>query len=301
MTRREHLHYLSAIGLAPLGTSFLNMEMVSKRKIPSSNEQLPVIGLGTWQTFDVSESETERSPLKAILKELVKGGGSVVDSSPMYGRSEKVVGDLSAELNLNDKLFIATKVWTNGIEEGIRQMNQSFSVLKRKQIDLMQIHNLVDWEMHLKTLRQWKDDKKIRYIGITHYTAGVLPAMEKIIRDHPIDFIQLNYSIVSREPENRILPLVQERKIAVLVNQPFEEGDLFQRVKGKEVPSWTYEFDCSSWAQFFLKFILSHSAITCVIPGTSKPHHLIDNLKAGYGKLPDAKIRQKMIDFMNSI
>ena len=301
MTRREHLQYLSALGLTPIMSSFTPADTVIKRKIPSASESLPVIGLGTWQTFDVSESEIERTPLKVVLKELVKGGGSVVDSSPMYGRSEKVVGDLSTELDLNNKLFVATKVWTNGKEEGIRQMNQSFALLKRKQIDLMQIHNLVDWEVHLQTLRQWKDEGKIRYIGITHYTAGALPAMEKIMRDHPIDFIQLNYSIISREPESRILSLAQERKVAVLVNQPFEEGALFQRVKGKELPSWTSEFDCSSWAQFFLKFILSHPATTCVIPGTSKPHHLIDNLKGGMGKLPDAQARQKMIDFIHSI
>jgi len=301
MTRREHLQYLSALGLTPIVSSFTQVDTVIKRKIPSTNESLPAIGLGTWQTFDVSESEDQRNPLKAVLKELVKGGASVVDSSPMYGRSEKVVGDLSLELGLNDKLFIATKVWTNGKEDGIRQMNESFSLLKRKQIDLMQVHNLVDWEVHLKTLRQWKEESKIRYIGITHYTAGALPAIEKIIRDNPIDFIQLNYSIASREPENRILPLAQERKVAVLVNQPFEEGVLFQRVKGKELPSWTSEMYCSSWAQFFLKFILSHPAITCVIPGTSKPHHLIDNLKGGVGALPDAQTRQKMISLMNSI
>jgi len=272
-----------------------------KRKISTTNELLPVIGLGTWQTFDVGESESERIPLKVVLQEFIKGDGTVIDSSPMYGRSEKVVGDLSTELGLNSKLFTATKVWTNGKDEGTRQMQQSLKLLKRQHIDLMQIHNLVDWETHLRTLRQWKDEGKVHYLGITHYTAGALPAMEKIMREHPLDFIQLNYSIASREPENRILPLALDKKISVLANQPFEEGALFQRVKGKNLPSWTSEFDCSSWAQFFLKFIISHPAITCVIPGTSKVSHLLDNLKAGRGKLPDATTRQQMVNFMNSI
>jgi diketogulonate reductase-like aldo/keto reductase len=277
------------------------MNPLLKRQIPSSGEKLPVIGLGTWKTFDVGESESDRSLLKVVLQELFEGGASVIDSSPMYGRSEKVVGDLSSELRLNDKLFLATKVWTSGKEDGIRQMNASLSLLKRRQLGLMQIHNLVDWEVHLRTLRQWKEEGKIRYIGITHYTAGALPAMEKIMRDHPIDFIQLNYSIESRDPEKRVLPLAQDQGIAVLVNQPFEEGVLFQRVKGKSLPSWTSEFDCNSWAQFFLKFIITNPAVTCVIPGTSKPHHLIDNLKGGTGELPDNTMLQKMITFMNSI
>lgn len=273
---------------------------VLKRTIHSSGEKIPAVGLGTWQTFDAGISPEERDPLRNVLKKLVERGGSVIDSSPMYGRSEQVVGDLSAELKLNDKLFLATKVWTTGEQEGIRQMNNSFSLLRRKTIDLMQIHNLVDWKIHLKTLNLWKEQGKIRYIGITHYTEGAYSSMEDIMKKHKLDFIQLNYSLASRGAEERLLPLALEKKIAVVVNQPFEEGNLFRMVKGKDVPEWSREFDCTSWAQFFLKFILSHPAVTCVIPGTSKPNHMADNLAAAFGKLPSDQQREQMIKFITS-
>ncbi len=266
-----------------------------KRKIPSSDESIPAIGLGTWQTFDVGNVVAEREPLKEVLKKLVEKGGSVVDSSPMYGASEKVVGDLSTEVNLNAKLFMATKVWTSGKDEGIAQMNRSFTLLQRKQLDLMQIHNLVDWQIHLKTLRDWKEQGKIRYLGITHYTESAYSAIENILNNNPVDFLQINYSMLSRTAEQRLFPLAQEKKVAVIINQPFEEGSLFQRVKGMTLPEWTKEFDCASWGQFFLKFILSQPAVTCVIPGTSKPHHMIDNANAAIGKLPDENLRAKML------
>lgn len=269
--------------------------MILQRSIPSSGEKLPVVGLGTWQTFDVGNSADEREPLKKVLQTLIEKGGTVVDSSPMYGTSEDVVGDLSTELSLNAKLFIATKVWITGKENGIRQMNESFAKLKRKQIDLMQVHNLKDWSLHLPTLQEWKDQKKIRYTGITHYTESAYDSVEQVLKNNPVDFLQINYSMLSRKAEERLFPLAQEKKVAVLVNQPFEEGALFQRVKGKQLPEWAKEFECASWGQFFLKFILSHPAVTCVIPGTSKPHHMADNLMAGYGKLPDQKQRQQMI------
>jgi diketogulonate reductase-like aldo/keto reductase len=266
-----------------------------KRKIPSSDESIPAIGLGTWQTFDVGNVVAEREPLKEVLKKLVEKGGSVVDSSPMYGASEKVVGDLSTEVNLNAKLFMATKVWTSGKDEGIAQMNRSFTLLQRKQLDLMQIHNLVDWQIHLKTLRDWKEQGKIRYLGITHYTESAYSAIENILKNNPVDFLQINYSMLSRTAEQKLFPLAQEKKVAVIINQPFEEGSLFQRVKGMTLPEWTKEFDCESWGQFFLKFILSQPAVTCVIPGTSKPHHMIDNANAAIGKLPDENLRAKML------
>lgn len=270
------------------------------RKIPSSGELLPAIGLGTWQTFDVGNAAAEREPLKEVLKTLLGKGGSVVDSSPMYGSSEKVVGDLSTELNLNTKLFIATKVWTNGKDEGIAQMNRSFSLLQRKQMDLMQIHNLVDWQIHLKTLRDWKEQGRIRYLGITHYTESAYSTIEDILKNNPVDFLQINYSMLSRTAEERLFPLAKEKGVAIVINQPFEEGALFQRVKGKTLPAWASDFDCGSWGQFFLKFILSNSAVTCVIPGTSKPHHMADNAGAAFGKLPDENQRQQMIRFINS-
>ena len=272
---------------------------ILQRPIPSSNEKIPAVGLGTWQTFDAAENESERAPLRSVLKTLVENGGRVVDSSPMYGNSEKVVGDLSSELDINDKLFVATKVWTTGKEAGVRQMNNSFALLKRKKIDLMQIHNLVDWEVHYKTLRQWKEEGKIRYIGITHYTEGAYGSIEQILKSTPLDFLQINYSLLRRTAEERLFPLAQEKKVAVLINQPFEEGALFSSVKGKTLPVWAKEFDCSSWGQFFLKFILAQPAVTCVIPGTSKPHHMMDNLQAALGKMPSESQRKQMLTVVN--
>lgn len=273
---------------------------IMKRAIPSSQELLPCVGLGTWQTFDVGDSESEREPLKKVLKTLVEKGGSVIDSSPMYGRSEDVAGDLSTELRLNDKLFVATKVWTSGKDSGIRQMNESFRLLRRSTLDLMQVHNLTDWETHLKTLRTWKDQGRIRYIGLTHYLDSVHDRLAAIISKESVDFIQVNYNMLDRNAENRLLPVAQEKGVAVLINRPFEEGALFQRVKGKTLPAWAETFDCASWGQFFLKYILSHPAVTCVIPGTSKPHHMLDNLGAAFGKLPDVKQRAEMIKILGS-
>lgn len=300
MNRRTSLKTLSALSLLPLNSVGLSMiDSILKRPIPSSNETIPVIGLGTWQTFDVGEDEAERTPLKAVLKTLIQKGGSVVDSSPMYGRSEKVVGDLSTETKLNEKLFIATKVWTSGEKEGIRQMNNSFALLQRKKIDLMQIHNLMDWQTHLKTLRAWKEQGKIRYIGITHYTESAYSSIEEILRTTQLDFLQINFSLLSRKAAERLFPLAQEKKVAVIINQPFEEGALFSKAKGQSLPEWSTEFDCNSWGQFFLKFILSHPAVTCAIPGTSKPHHMLDNIGAAFGKLPTEKHREQMIKLFN--
>ena len=274
-------------------------QQLAKRKIPSSSEQLPCIGVGTWQTFDVGNSASQRDPLKEVLINLIKNHGSVIDSSPMYGASEKVVGELSHGLNLNDKLFIATKVWTSGEREGINQMNNSFSLLKRTKIDLMQIHNLVDWQTHLKTLRKWKEEGKIRYIGLTHYTDSSHDTLISVIKNNPVDFVQVNYNLLDRHAEEKLLPFAQEKNVAVLINRPFEEGALFSRAKGKQLPEWVSEFDCTSWAQLFLKFILSNQAVTCVIPGTSKVTHLLDNLQAGSGRLPNADHKKKMIELIS--
>jgi diketogulonate reductase-like aldo/keto reductase len=297
MNRRTCLHSLSALGLLPFTSGIADMDAsIRARIIPSSNEKLPVVGLGTWQTFDAGNNEDERAPLKEVLKSLVGKGGTVVDSSPMYGSSEQVVGDLSTELGLNEKLFIATKVWTTGESAGIQQMNNSMARLKRDKMDLMQIHNLVDWQTHIKTLRNWKEQGKIRYFGITHYTESAFSSLEQILKTTNIDFLQINYSMLSRRAEERLFPLAQEKKVAVIINQPFESGQLFGRVKGKALPAWASEFDCNSWGQFFLKFILAHEAVTCVIPGTSKPHHMLDNLGAAFGRLPTAGHLPKMIN-----
>ena len=301
MNRRTCLYGLSALGLIPFSAdgNSEDQQMI-KRVIPSTDEKLTAVGLGTWQTFDVGTSDAEREPLCAVLKTLSDRGGSVVDSSPMYGKSESVVGELSTQLALNDKLFIATKVWTNGEAEGIRQMNNSFSQLQRKKIDLMQIHNLVDWKTHLKTLRRWKEEGKVRYIGITHYTESAYPSIEQILKSEAVDFLQINYSILSRTAEKRLFPLAVEKNVAVLVNQPFEAGALFRAIKGKELPEWAAEFNCTSWGQFFLKYILHNPAVTCVIPGTSSPRHMLDNIGAAYGKLPDDNLCARMIKLINT-
>lgn len=299
MNRRETILLLTSLGLLPI-SGWLTMEkQLSKRKIPSTGEELPCVGIGTWQTFDVGTSALERTPLKEVLRTFIEENASVVDSSPMYGASEKVVGDLSQELHINNTLFIATKVWITGKEEGINQMNNSFSLLKREVIDLLQIHNLVDWQTHLTTLRKWKEQGKIRYIGLTHYTDSAHDIVASIIKKEPVDFIQVNYNLLDRHAEEQLLPLAREKKVAVLINRPFEEGALFARVKGKVLPEWAAEFECTSWAQFFLKYILANPAVTCVIPGTSKVTHLLDNLQAGKGKLPDNSIRKKMIQLID--
>jgi diketogulonate reductase-like aldo/keto reductase len=299
MNRRQSLHYLAACGSTFLLPSIkMANDSLIKRSIPSTNETLPAIGLGTWQTFDVSTASSDRAPLSEVLQSMHELGGRVIDSSPMYGNSERVVGDLSTELNLNKDFFIATKVWTSGKEAGIRQMNESFKLLQRKTIDLMQVHNLVDWKSHFETLRAWKEEKRIRYIGITHYLDSAHSTVEQIIKENKIDFIQINYSLGSRNAEKRLLPAAAERGVAVLINRPFEEGALFNAVKGKTLPSWASEFDCKSWGQFFLKFIISNPHVTCAIPGTSRAKHLIDNLGAAMGRLPDEKQRQKMIEVL---
>lgn len=271
---------------------------ILNRTIPSSGESLPVVGLGTWQTFDVNR-EDEKPALKEVLEALVKNGGKVIDSSPMYGRSEEIVGELSQEAQLNDKLFIATKVWTSGKENGIRQMRESLGHFRRKSIELMQVHNLTDWQTHLPTLRDWKERGIIKYIGITHYTESAYNQVENILLKHPLDFLQINYSLASRHAANRILPLAREKNIAVLINRPFEEGSLFRKFKNVPLPDWAADCDCQTWGQIFLKFILAHPAVTCVIPGTSKASHLLDNLKAGTGALPDQTLLKKMIALMH--
>jgi len=271
------------------------------RPIPRTGEPLPVVGVGTWQTFDVGADAPEREELREVLKLLVDAGGSVVDSSPMYGRSERVAGDLAAELKLRDRLFFATKVWTSGREAGIRQMESSLKLMRTQRMDLMQVHNLLDVSTHAKTLREWKDAGRIRYAGITHYHAGAYGELEKLIRTREWDFVQFNYSMAEREAEQRLLPVCAEMGVAVIVNRPFSFGGLFPRVKGKALPQWAAEFDCASWAQFFLKYLLGHPAVTCVIPGTRRVAHLQDNVRAGMGRLPDAAMRKRMVEYLDQL
>jgi diketogulonate reductase-like aldo/keto reductase len=308
MTRRKAARLIGAGAaglLLPVRTSHAQAKTESStmltRPIPSSGEKLPVIGLGTWQKFDVDLTSDTRRQLSDVLSLFVKLGGRVIDTSPMYGRAEDVIGDLTTALGIRDKLFLATKVWTQGKENGIRSMERSMARLRAKQIDLMQVHNLVDVRTHLATLRQWKEHGRIRYIGITHYESGAFDEVEKIMRSEKLDFVQINYSIMEREAEERVLPLAQERGIAVIVNRPFGGGDLFNRVRSKSLPEWSTEFDCRSWAQFFLKWIIANPAVTCAIPATGKARHLEDNMQGGIGRLPDAKMRQRMVEVAFSL
>src|SRR6185295_4863100 len=258
-------------------------------------EPLPVIGVGTWQTFDVGADDAARAQLRDVLK-LLKG--NVVDSSPMYGSSESVAGDLIAGLGTREQLFMATKVWTRGRAEGIAQMETSFKRLRVERMDLMQIHNLVDVETHTKTLLKMKSRKKIRYLGITHYTSSA--EAERWLKTRQYDFLQINYSLGERESERRILPLAKELNVAVIVNRPFAEGALFRKTKSIPLPSWAAELGIGSWAQYFLKWIVSHPAVTCAIPGTGNPKHMADNLAAGRGPLPDAAARKRMAEHFDS-
>jgi diketogulonate reductase-like aldo/keto reductase len=272
------------------------------RPIPSTGEPMPVIGLGTWRAFDVDSDETGRRPLRQVLQRLLDDGGRIIDTSPMYGRAEAVTGDLLAELGTRPRSFLATKVWTTGRERGIEQMRRSAQLLRTEIIDLMQIHNLVDWRTHLATLRRMKEEGRVRYIGITHYTTGALPELARILRAEPgIDFVQLGYSLATRAAETELLPVAAERGVAVIANQPLERGDLFRRVRRHALPDWAREFDCASWAELFLKYVLAESAVTCVIPATGNPDHMKDNLAAGYGTLPDAHQREQIRELWDAL
>jgi diketogulonate reductase-like aldo/keto reductase len=272
------------------------------RPIPSSGEAMPVIGLGTWQVFDVGADDRARQPLRTVLRELVDAGGRMIDTSPMYGRAEAVTGDLVAELGLRPRVFLATKVWTSGREQGIAQMRRSAELLKSPVLDLIQIHNLLDWQTHLATLRQMKEAGQVRYIGITHYTTGSLPELARILENEPgIDFVQFGYSLASREAETRLLPVAAARRVATIVNQPFETGSMFSRVRGRALPEWAAEFDCTSWAQLFLKYIIAEPAVTCVIPATASPEHMADDLKGGFGRLPNPQQRQQIRQLWDSL
>jgi diketogulonate reductase-like aldo/keto reductase len=271
--------------------------MMLSRTIPCSGERVPVIGLGTWQTFDVGPEPDSRLPLRTVLREFAAAGGTVIDSSPMYGRSEAVTGDLTTDLGLQGRLFIATKVWTKGKTEGIRQMEESMRKLRVESLDLMQVHNLVDARTHLDTLRGWKADGRVRYIGVTHYTSRGADEIADLIRTEPVDFVQINYSPAERHAERRLFPLTLDRGIAVLANRPLG-GDthaVMKRLRTRQLPSWAAEIDATSWPQLMLKFVVSHPAVTCAIPATSQPAHLLDNLQAATGRLPGPDIRERIV------
>ncbi len=300
MQRRHALKVMTgALPLAAFTQSFLHAQQenhstaprMNTRPIPSSGERLPVIGLGTWQTFDVGADPAVRAPLEDVLRAFVQLGGKLIDSSPMYGRAETVAGELIAKAGVREKLFVATKVWITGKDAGIAQMEDSIAKLRTKTIDLMQVHNLLDMESHLRTLAEWKKQGRVRYVGVTHYTPSAYAAVAKAIETHALDFLQINYSVWEREAEQRLLPMARERGIAVIVNRPFAGGGLIRRLSAMPVPAWAAEIDCASWAQLLLKFVIAHPAVTCAIPATSKIDHLRDNMAAGGGRMPDEKMR----------
>lgn len=271
------------------------------RTIPSSGEPIPVIGLGTWQTFSVGSDRAARAPLAEVLELFVGGGAKLIDSSPMYGSSESVAGDLMAAGKLRERLFVATKVWTSGRDDGIRQIEASFKKLRVERMDLMQVHNLLDVGVHTKTLLELQQKGRVRYIGITHYASSAHAQVVRLLKAQRYDFLQINYSLDEPEAEREVLPAAAERGVAVIVNRPFAEGGMFRNVRGKPLPPWAAELGIASWAQYFLKWIVSHPAVTCAIPATSKPAHLRDNLQAGHGTLPAEAARRKMREYYEAL
>lgn len=266
------------------------------RPIPKTGERLPVIGLGTWQAFDIGDDPDARAMRETVLNLLFEAGGSMIDSSPMYGRAEGVVGDLLAKMRARDRAFLATKVWTWGEETGIAQMNGSFRLLRADVIDLMQIHNLVDWKTHLRTLRDWKEAGRLRYIGVTHYTEAALKDLGIVMRTEEIDFVQLPYSVGERRAESEILPLAADKGIAVIANRPFQGGTLFRTHEDDPLPAVAREIGIESWGQLFLKYVLANPAVTCAIPGTSNPRHITDSLAAGSEPMLTPEARKALKD-----
>jgi diketogulonate reductase-like aldo/keto reductase len=268
---------------------------ILSRAIPSTGEKIPVIGLGTWPVFDVGAEESARRPLREVVRRLLDAGAGMIDSSPMYGRAEGVVGDLLADLGVRPNAFLATKVWTTGRDNGFAQMQRSAELLRCEVVDLMQIHNLVDWRTHLATLRRMKEEGRVRYIGITHYTNRALSELARILNTEPgIDFVQCGYSLAARAAERELLSVAAACGVAVIVNQPLGQGGLVRRVRARALPDWASEFDCATWAQLLLKYILTQPAVTCVIPATHNPEHMTDDLAAGLGRLPDPEHRRRI-------
>ena len=303
MTRRAAITALAATAAwlgAPSRRAAAASAMTTRR-VPVSGEAIPVIGMGSSGTFDVGGDAAAREPLREVLRTLAGAGGRVIDTSPMYGRAESVLGDLIDGVGLQASFWLATKVWTRGREAGARQIAESMARLGTPKLDLLQIHNLLDWREHVPTIRALQEGGKVRYSGITHYRADAHDELEQVLREEKFDWLQVNYSLAEREAESRLLPFCQERGIAVMVNRPFADGAMFKRVQGKPLPPWASEIGCDSWGQFFLKFVVSHPAVTCTIPATSKPHHMRDNCGAGTGPLPDERQRARMLSHWQSL
>jgi diketogulonate reductase-like aldo/keto reductase len=302
--RRRALRTLAAAGAYAVvrpSTALAQPRAILSRAIPSTGEPLPAIGLGSWITFNVGDDRAARDSCAEVMGAFFREGGRLIDSSPMYGSSESVTGQLVAELGVRAKLFVATKVWTSGRQPGVRQMDDSMRKLRVERLDLMQVHNLVDADVQLSTLSDWKASGRVRYTGVTHYQASAHGELEKFVKRRDMDFVQVNYSLAEPEADRRLLRAAADSGAAVIVNRPFAEGAMFQRVKGKAVPEWAKEIGCASWAQFFLKWILGQPAVTCVIPATRNPAHVADNLAAAVGPPPDEAMRRKMADFFRSL
>lgn len=304
LTRRDFLRYLTGMGLTGLGVMMIARPGVSAgpaarlmREIPKSGEKLPVIGLGTWLTFGIDpEDQQALSQREKILREFLHLGGGVLDSSPMYGSAEKVIGLCLKRIGSHQGLFSATKVWTHGARQGFLQMEQSQRLWGLSKLDLIQVHNLVDWQTHLPILRTMKEEGTIRYVGVTTSHGWRHDELISIMRKEQLDFVQFTYNIVNRKAERYLLPLAADKGIAVIINRPFRHGDLFDQVAGHSLPAWAGEINCHNWAEFFLKYIVSHPAVTCAIPATSRVDHLQQNMQAAYGPLPDNTLRKKMVD-----
>jgi len=300
-------HFIQDLGLISAGillmpeTIFSEIRRPVTRAIPSSGERIAVIGMGTSGTFDAGSDPAARAELGEVLQAFFDKGGALIDSSPMYGSSEAVVGELLKTVRHKDALFAATKVWTDGKQNGIIQMQESMRRMGVAVMDLMQIHNLRDWKTHLPTLREWKEEGKIRYIGITTSHGRSHAELMQIMRTENLDFVQFTYNLDDRAVEDSLLPLAADRGMATLINRPYQRGALFSKVKGKALPEWAGEFDCRSWGNFFLKFIVSHPAVTCVIPATAKVGHMQDNMAAGFGRLPDPGMRKRMVQYVGSL
>jgi diketogulonate reductase-like aldo/keto reductase len=301
LTRRRFIQGLGVATLVPFvpGAAQAAPRTPIRKPIPSTGEQIPVIGLGTSRTFDAVPGAA-RSTLAPVLQAFFDHGGTLIDSSPMYGAAEEVIGEL-LKLTRHAGVFAATKVWTDGKRAGIEQMEQSRRLWGVPRFDLMQIHNLRDWQVHVETLKAWKAEGRIRYVGITTSHGRMHDDLERALKREPVDFVQLSYNLEDREVERRLLPLAVERGIAVLINRPFQLGGLFDKVRGKPLPPWANELDIASWAQYFLKFAVSHPAVTCAIPATSKVKHMEDNMAAGHGRLPDAAARERMARFVEAL
>jgi diketogulonate reductase-like aldo/keto reductase len=290
-----------AMMLPGLKTTLADGNRQLMRAIPSSGESIPAVGLGTSRTFDVNSSDSELAPLREVVRSFIERGGTMVDSSPMYGRAERVVGDLLPGLNVGDRIFFATKVWTTGKSAGKAQMEDSFRLMATDHIDLMQVHNLVDTRTQLASIRDLVEQGRVRYVGITHYTPGAFDDLASWIVKEKIDYVQFPYSIAARQAEQRLLSVAADHGVAAIAHRNFERGRLFGKVRGKALPDWSAEFDCVSWGNFFLKYVLGEPRITNVIPATRKVKHLNDNMNAGLGRLPDPAMRRKMVAYIESL